>query len=324
MEGYGKHSMDAFEFENGSVLNDVNVEFSLSGTPKYDAEGNITNLILYFHGFNGDYSSVNDMFFLTREGGVLDKNDYFIISITSLGLPESCSPSSTGLKHNFPKYTIMDRVNFKRQFIMENFKFKKICGLIGKGLGGYEIFTWACEFPDEMDFIIVASSSYKTNGYRYVVSKGVEGIIDSTDDFYDDVYSESLSKVLISINKVLYSNYFSKKIFQELSNDEIDVLMDDFVDEGLFLDIYDLKFRNDAILEYDVEDKLDRIKAKSLFISTENDIYFTPKFDLDPLKKLVKDSKIVLLNTEFDFGDDYKEYRMAEEDIGNFLKQFKE
>ena len=79
-----------------------------------------------------------------------------------------------------------------------------------------------------------------------------------------------------------------------------------------------------AILEYDVEDKLGRIKAKSLFISTENDIYFTPKFDLDPLKKLVKDSKIVLLNTEFDFGDDYKEYRMAEEDIGNFLKQFKE
>ena len=218
----------------------------------------------------------------------------------------------------------MDRVNFKRQFIMENFKFKKICGLIGKGLGGYEIFTWACEFPDEMDFIIVAGSSYKTNGYRYVVSKGVEGIIDSADDFYDDVYSESLSRVLISINKVLYSNYFSKKIFQELSNDEIDVLMDDFVDEGLFLDIYDLKFRNDAILEYDVEDKLDRIKAKSLFISTENDIYFTPKFDLDPLKKLVKDSKIVLLNTEFDFGDDYKEYRMAEEDIGNFLKQFKE
>ena len=58
MDGYGKHSMDAFEFENGSVLNDVNVEFSLSGTPKYDAEGNITNLILYFHGFNGDYSSV--------------------------------------------------------------------------------------------------------------------------------------------------------------------------------------------------------------------------------------------------------------------------
>jgi homoserine O-acetyltransferase len=123
---------------------------------------------------------------------------------------------------------------------------------------------------------------------------------------------------------VLYSNYFSKKIFQELSNDEIDVLMDDFVDEGLFLDIYDLKFRNDAILEYDVEDKLNQIKAKSLFISTESDIYFTPKFDLDPLKKLVKDSKIVLLNTEFDFGDDYKEYRMAEEDIGNFLKQFKE
>ena len=43
MEGYGKYSIDTFEFENGCVLNDVDVEFSLSGTPKYDADGTGVN-----------------------------------------------------------------------------------------------------------------------------------------------------------------------------------------------------------------------------------------------------------------------------------------
>lgn len=47
-----------------------------------------------------------------------------------------------------------------------------------------------------------------------------------------------------------------------MSNSEIDRLMDDFVDEGLFTDIYDFKFRNDCVLGYDVEDKLKDIKAK--------------------------------------------------------------
>ena len=40
---------DEFEFESGAVLKDVKVEYFLTGTPKYDEEGNITNMVLYFH-----------------------------------------------------------------------------------------------------------------------------------------------------------------------------------------------------------------------------------------------------------------------------------
>lgn len=323
MEGYGVYTFDEFEFENGEVLKDVKVEYLLTGTPKYDEEGNITNMILYFHGFNGDYSSINDNYVLMADDNVLSKEDYFFVSITSLGLPSSCCPSTTGLKHSFPSYTIKDRVNFKRQFLLDNFKFKKIFGLMGRGLGGYEIFTWACDYPDDMEFIIVACSAFKTNGYRYVVSKGVASIIDSADGFYDDIYSESLSKILVSINMVLYSNVFPKEIYQNMSNDEIDVLMDEYVDEGLFIDIYDLKFRNDAVFSYDVEDKLHKIKAKSLFFSTKSDVFFSPKFDVEPLKDLVKDSKIVFIDSEYGDYLDFNPCKMVKNDVEEFLNQFK-
>ena len=53
-----------------------------------------------------------------------------------------------------------------------------------------------------------------------------------------------------------------KRILQNMTNDEFDVLMDNYVDDGLYMDVYDLKRRNDSILKFDVEDKLGNIKLK--------------------------------------------------------------
>lgn len=302
--GYDKFTLDSFEFESGEVLENVEVEYLAKGTPKFDDEGNITNAVIYCHAFNRSYSSLNELYKITAKDKPLDFEKYYFISITSLGFPGSCSPSTTELKQQFPKYNIKDRVNFKRQFLKEKFNITKVHGILGRGLGGYEVYTWACEYPDEMDFIIVSGSSYKTNGYRYVISKCIESIIDSSDDFYSEVYSESLSMMMVSINKLLYSTYFSKRIFQKMTNDEIDVLMDDFVDDGLFIDIYDFKLRNDAILEYNVEDKLKNIKAKALIVSADNDMYYTPEFDVWPVEDLIENAKIIVVEA----NDDYSSY----------------
>lgn len=314
--------MDSFEFESGSVLENVDVEYMAKGTPKFDDEGNMTNVILYCHRFNGSYSSLDDIFRLTAKGKPFDFEKYYFISITSLGFPNSCCPSTTDLKHNFPKYTIKDRVNFKRQFLKERFNIENVHGVIGRGMGGYEAYTWACDYPDEMDFIICSSTAFKTNGYRYVVSKCMESIIESSDDFYSDIYSDSLSRMMVSINKLLYSNYFSKQVFHNMTNDEIDVLMDDFVDDGLFVDIYDFKLRNDAVLEYDVEDKLKNIKAKALIISSKNDMYYSPKFDVMPIEELIENSKIILLEPSEDYAT-YEDYPTIEDELNNFLDNVK-
>ena len=319
---YDKYKLESFEFESGRVLEDVEVEYSAKGTPKYDEDGNIVNAIIYFHKFNGNYSSIDGLYSLTSPGKIFDFSQYYFISITSLGYPGTCSPSSTNLKHNFPKYTMKDRVNFKRQFLKERFNLEKVHGLIGKGVGGCEIYTWACEYPDEMDFIMIAGSSYKTNGYRYVVSKCMESILESSDDFYSDLYSDSLSHMMVSINKLLYSNYFSKKMFQKMSNDEIDVLMDEFVDEGLFVDVYDFKFRNDCVMEYNVEDKLGNITADALIISSNNDMYYTPEFDLLPLKDLMKNVTVVLFEDENSYLD-YDDCSIVESELNSFMEKIK-
>lgn len=320
--GYGKYTLKEFEFENGEVLNDVVVECLISGTPKYDSDGKIENTVIYCHSYNGNCFSINDLYQITAESAPFDKNEYFIISITSLGFPESCSPSSTGLKLNFPKYSILDCVNFKRQFLKEFLNIEKVMGVTGRGVGGYEVYTWACEYPDEMDFIIVCDSSFKTSGYRYAVSRAVDNIIESSEGFYSETYDVSLSNTMVSINRLVYSNIFSKKILQQMSNDEIDILMDDFVDECLFFDIYDVKYRNDLVIEYDVEDKLQNIKAETLIFGHTDDIYYIHEYDTLPADNLIDHSEIILLDS-LKSPTGYEDYTVLNKIFEKFLRKVK-
>ncbi|WP_296881236.1 hypothetical protein [uncultured Methanobrevibacter sp.] len=319
--GYRKHVFDEFEFENGDILPNVEVEYTTRGTPKYDEEGNVNNAIIYCHRFNGNCLSIEDLHQLIGPESILSEYNFFYISITSLGYPESCSPSTTKLKFDFPKYSIKDCVNFKRKFLSEVFNISKVLGILGVGTGGYEAYTWACEYPDEMEFLMIGNSSFKTNGYRYITSKALNTIIESTDAYMDDVYSEQLSKIMFSINSLIYSQYFPKKAFQNFTRNELDLFMDTFVEENSSEDIYDFKFRNDAILNYDVEDKLSNIKAKTSVTCASEDTYYSSEFDVYPLKDKIENLEILSFNAEeFVYNYDYSHFENL---FKEFLKEFK-
>lgn len=315
--------MDSFEFEYGRVLENVEVAYSTYGTPQFDDEGNITNAILFFSTFKGEYSFLRKSHKYILNNGDFSNDDFYFIVISPLGTPDSCSPSTTGLKFNFPNYSYMDLINFQRQFIAENFKIKKILGLVGEGLGAFHVLTWACEYPDEMEFIFVVNSSFKLSGYKFILSKSIESIIDSLDDYYSEDYSASKTKTIVAITALVFAHTSSKKAFDKLNNSEIEAILEDFTDESLFWDIYDLKYQNDAQMNYDVEDKLSKIKAKSLFVST-NDNYFDFEIDMLPFKELVNDSIVLKQDSvkeEYFFKEE--DYAPVGKDVISFLEQFK-
>ncbi|WP_298522651.1 hypothetical protein [uncultured Methanobrevibacter sp.] len=314
--------MDSFEFESGQILENVNVEYGVSGIPKYDENGNIVNAIVYCPNLYGGRSILAKHHDLIRNQD-FDKNEFFFINIFSLGVPGSCSPSTTGLKYNFPSYTFKDRVNFKRQFLAEKFNIKNCLGLIGEGFGGFEVFTWACEYPDDMEFIIVLNSSFKTYAHRYIFVKCAESIIESSEDFYTDNYSSSFSMLSVALFRLLFAGYFPTNVVENLSNDEIDALMEDYVDDGLFIDIHDFKSRNDCMLKFDVEDKLHNVKAKSLILGVEGYLFFNPQKDTLPLADLINDSKVIVFPSKTENYYDEEDYSDMGFEIISFLKQFK-
>ncbi len=308
--------MSSFEFESGKVLEDVNVEYSTMGFPKYDDDGNITNAIVFCPTLKGERSVLVNFHNYLNVGHISDEDNlefirdkkYFFIRIISLGSPESCSPSTTELKYNFPKYTFRDCVNFKKQFLKEKFKLDSVLAIIGEGVGGCEVFTWACEYPDYMKFILSMNNLAKLSGSSYVFFKCMESVLDSNDNIYSEVYDSSLSKLVVAVNKMLFLNYLSKNMLSNLSREEIDALLDNFVEDGLFRDVYDLKYLCDCLLEYDVKDKLSEIKAKTVIIAIEDQFLVDVEKEVLPLKNAIDDVEVMVIpldEGEFDNGESY-------------------
>lgn len=318
---FGTYVMDEFEFESGRVLNDVDVEYYTVGNPIYDSDGNIINSIIFCPAVKGAQSLFNEMP-INVSRLIMTKKEYFYIIITSLGAPESCSPSTTGLKYNFPNYTFKDRVNFKRKFLKDKFNIVKVHGVVGEGVGGFDVFTWACEYPDEMEFIVVINSSCENSGYKYVVANTVNEMIESSDEYYSEIYSSSLTQTMMAINRLLFAFYLPKRILTGFNNDELEYMMEEYVEDGLFLDVYDFKIRNDCIINYNIKDKLSNIKVKTLVISTYDNVFFIPEVDAIPLKDLIEDCHVLLFKSNKMVYSDLEDFSEMTGPVDDFVRPF--
>lgn len=313
--------MDSFEFENGEMLENVKVEYMTFGTPKYDEKGVISNAVIYCHGSLGSYSSMKKIAPLVSGGDVFDENEYFFISLTSLGSPSSCSPSTTGLKSKFPRYSILDVVNFQKQFLKEKFSIEHVLGIIGNSMGGFVGLTTVIEYPDFADFLITGVSSYKVAGHDFILSKFVDEIITSDPDYAKGEMTYSLVRTLRLASLAEFNFGLSKESLRAMSNVELAAELENFGNEMLETDIYDLKYCNEACMYFDVENDLDKIKSKVLIISCKQDPHFPPELDAIPMNDMINDSELIIMDS--DLGHlCFNELESIRDDLGNFMSLF--
>ena len=254
--------MDSFEFQSGEVIDDAVVEYMTFGTPKYDENGVINNAIVYCAGSLGTFAGIIKILPLTEKGDAFDADKYFFISMSALGAPGSCSPSVTGLKRKFPEYSLVDVVNFQKQFLSEKFGIEHVLGLIGNSMGGFIGLTQAIEYPDFQDFIICGVSSYKVAGHDYILSRFVDEIITSDPDYAKGEMTYSLIRTLRLANLAEFNFGLSKEALRAMSNEELACEFETFGNEMLETDIYDLKYCNASCMNFDVEDGLGKITSK--------------------------------------------------------------
>lgn len=290
--------MESFEFQNGDVLEDVKVEYMTFGTPKYDDEGLIKNAIVYCSGSLGTFAGINKILPLTFDGCPFDRTKYFFVSITALGSCGSCCPSTTGLKNRFPKYSVLDVVNFQKQFLKEKFNISHILGLIGNSFGGFVGLTQAIRYPDFQEFIICGVSSYKVAGHDYILSKFVDEIITSDPDYAKGEESYSLVRTLRLACLAEFNFGLSKEALREKPKQELAMDFEEFGNEMLETDIYDLKYCNEAAMDYDVEDDLGKIKSKVLIIACKQDPHFPPELDAIPMSEMIDDSELIIMDSQ--------------------------
>ena len=280
------------------MLDDVKVEYMTFGTPIFDENGVIINAIVHCHGSLGKYSSMKKIAPLVGNGDVFDENKYFFISITALGSPSSCSPSTTGLNNKFPRYTILDVVNFQKQFLKEKFNIEHVLGIIGNSMGGFVGLTSAIKYPDFADFLITGVSSYKVAGHDFILSKFVDEIITSDPDYAKGELTYSLIRTLRLANLAEFNFGLSKESLRAMSNVELAAEFENFGNEMLETDIYDLKYCNESCMNFNVENDLDKVKSKVLIISCKQDPHFPPELDGIPMSEMIDDSQLIVMDSK--------------------------
>lgn len=306
-------------------MSNLPVEYIAFGTPIKDAEGYITNGIVFCHGWGGDYGSLRRILDVVGPGKPIDTKKFFIIAITTLGSPNSASPSTTELGAKFPKYSIEDMVRFQMEFLKSKFNIKHLRGVIGNSMGGFEALTWGAKYPDYMDFLISLVSSYKVAGHNYSLFKFMNNIIESDPDYNNGNYTNQLTNSLKLANESMYSFGLSREYYRyDMSNNEIDLAMEEMGEEIVEenWDANDIVYRNNASTAHNIENILSNIKAKTLIVAINQDQYFPPELDAIPMSKMIKDSKLVIYDSNMGHIGTHEIVKI-EKELEEFLKSFK-
>ena len=82
--------------------------------------------------------------------------------------------------------------------------------------------------------------------------------------------------------------------------------------------IFDVKYCNDATLDYDIEKDLNKIRSKVLIIGINQDQYFPPNLDAIPMHNLIEDSELIIYDH---IG--FRELETIEEELSAFMKNFR-
>jgi len=145
----GDVTLRDFRFRSGETLPELRMHYATLGTPRRDAQGNVTNAVMVLHGTGGSGRQFLAPQFadeLYGPGQPLDISRYFIILPDNIGHGRSSKPSD-GLRARFPAYDYDDMVEAQRLMLAE-LGVTRLRLLMGTSMGCMHGFVWAETHPD--------------------------------------------------------------------------------------------------------------------------------------------------------------------------------
>lgn len=142
-----------YVFSTGERLPEVKIHYTTLGTPKRDANGNISNAVMILHGTGGTGQQFFQPQFageLFGPGQVLDTSKYFIILPDNVGHGKSSKPSD-GMRMAFPKYDYTDMIATQHELVTKTLGIKKLKLILGTSMGCMHAFMWGARYPEAVE-----------------------------------------------------------------------------------------------------------------------------------------------------------------------------
>jgi len=277
-----------FELQSGKVLPGARLAYKTYGS--LNAERNNAVILPTF--YTGSHMR-NEGFF--GPGRAIDPARHFVVSVNLFGNGISSSPSNTPAPHggaNFPDITLFDNVRAQYRLLTEKLGVARVALVTGWSMAGCQSFQWGGQYPDFVDAILPFCASAKTAEHNIVFLEGVKAALQADAVYADGNYSEPPVKGLKAFGRVYAGWAFSQTFYREQMYRlkgfaSAEALLQDWEQDHLDWDANDLLCKlwtwqhgdisANELYNGDFKAALNAIRAKTIVIVCDNDLYFRPE-----------------------------------------------
>jgi len=279
--------LENFALQSGTVLPDARLAYKTYGELN-TARDNVVVLPTFYTGTH----LRNEGFF--GPGRAIDPARHFIVSVNLFGNGFSSSPSNTPAPFDaarFPRVTFYDNVRAQHALLTEKLGIERIALVTGWSMAGCQSFQWGAQYPDMVSAILPFCASAKTSEHNVVFLEGVKAALTADGDFADGDYREPPARGLKAFARVYAGWAFSQTFYREQMYrlqgfDSAEALLLDWERDHLEWDANDLLCKLWTWQQGDISAQpayqgdfigaLQAIRAKTIVIACDNDLYFQP------------------------------------------------
>jgi homoserine O-acetyltransferase len=277
-----------FKTESGVVLPEAHVVYTTLG--KLNATGN--NAILLPSHYMANFNGYNWLIGNSKDRA-LDPSRDFLVLTELFGNGRSSSPSNTPEPFHGPRFpvtTIRDNVEAVHRLLTQELKVNHLRAVIGFSMGAEQAFQWAVSYPTFMDAIVATSGTAKCYGHGVVRLEGQIAALTTDPAWQAGDYTTPPAKGLEAFGMVwagwLYSQeWWRKELWRTNSpsgttfdqawqafRKRFNADANDYILQARTWQRHDVG--NTLGFNGDTERALRSIKARTLYMPSQTDLYF--------------------------------------------------
>ena len=161
----GVHTIAHFEFEGGTVFENMKVGYTTYGKRASDDR----NVVVLVPPTSGLKSWANGHI---GPGKVFDPEKYFIVSIDAIGGGTSSQPRD-GLSIHFPAYNIRDMVRAQHDLLVRGLGVHHALAIGGASSGAYQALEWGILYPDFSRSLLLYVPAAQADQHVKAIADGI-------------------------------------------------------------------------------------------------------------------------------------------------------
>jgi homoserine O-acetyltransferase len=284
MSGGEVFALGDLALHTGGTLPDARLVYRTYGTLARDRR----NVVLYPTSFGAQHSDID---WLVADGGILDPRRWFVVIANMFGNGLSTSPSQLADAAPFP-ITHPDTVAAQERLLRERLGIERLALVYGWSMGAQQAYHWAVLQPERVERIAALCGTARTTEHNLLFLKSLEAAL-LADPTWDGVCFRGVPERGFRTFARIYASwaasqaFYRERLYRELGYADLEDYLQRAWEpsyrrrqpEDLLAMLRTWMSNDISAAQHagDLRAALGSIKARTLVLASETDLYFTPE-----------------------------------------------